>query len=109
MKALLIAAYRDTAYNPIKCVETSGCNSGLKESQSSTQEWLDNNLKRVLSFSIDIAKHFWRIKNQAKLAQDDKLLLEKMWYVNTARALSFNWKQYAQPGFSWENFLMIIF
>ena len=84
----------------------------MVESQSSTQEWLVNHLKAELIFSTDIiipklyqfVKNFWKIKNQAKLAQDDKLLLEKMWYVNTARALSFNWKQYAQQGFSQEIF-----
>ena len=39
-KALLIAAYRDTAYNPIKCGQTEDCSSGGTESQSSTKEGL---------------------------------------------------------------------
>ena len=57
-EALLIAAYRDTAYNPIKCVETSGCNSDVVESQSSTQEWLDNYLKAELIFFQLILSEF---------------------------------------------------
>merc|ERR1711973_103600 len=76
--ALLIAAYRDTAYNPIKCVETSGCNSDVVESQSSTQRKTINFSSKKCDMSIQL-EHFLLIENSTHSSIiDDPLRINDM-------------------------------